>query len=77
VQGRLRGSNRIRTAGGSVTVTIPPDSQAHIDGRGSAASSDFPELGVSRGTIEGTLGDGSDGTIEFRTSGGSISLRKL
>jgi DUF4097 and DUF4098 domain-containing protein YvlB len=77
VRGRMIGDNRIRTAGGSVTVAIPPDSQAHIDGRGSSASSDFPDLSVSRGSIEGTLGDGHEGTIEFRTSGGSISLRKL
>jgi hypothetical protein len=76
VRGRLVGHSRIRTAGGSVTVSIPGDSQVHIDGKGTGASSDFDELQCSRGRIEGTLGDGHEGTIEFRTSGGNVSLKK-
>ena len=77
VQGRLVGHSRIRTAGGSVSVAIPSDSQVTIDAKGSSASTDFSDLATSRGRVEGTLGDGSDGTIELRTSGGSVMLSKL
>jgi DUF4097 and DUF4098 domain-containing protein YvlB len=76
VRGRLSGHSRIRTSGGSVSVSIPSDSQVHIDGKGTNASSDFSELETQRGRIHGTLGDGSEGTIEFRTSGGSVTLAK-
>jgi len=76
VRGRLAGDNRIRTSGGSVTVEIPSDSQVHVDGKGTSSSCDFSELDAQRGRIRGTLGDGSDGTIELRTSGGSITLAK-
>ena len=76
VKGRLSGFSRVRTAGGSVTVSIPSDNQLTIDAKGTSVSSDFNELDVSRGRIEGTLGDGNDGCIELRTAGGSISLLK-
>ena len=76
VRGRLTGHSHIRTAGGSVTVSIPSDSQVHVDAKGSNANSDFAQLDVSRGRLTGTLGDGSDGTIEMRTSGGSVTLSK-
>jgi hypothetical protein len=76
VRGRLAGHNHIRTAGGSVTVSIPSDSQVHIDGKGTNASSDFGDLTIDRGRIRGTLGDGSEGTIEFRTSAGAVTLGK-
>lgn len=76
VRGRLAGQSRLRTAGGSVTVAIPSDSQVHIDGRGTVASSDFRDLEIDRGRIQGTLGDGRDGTIEFHTSAGSVTLAK-
>lgn len=76
VRGRLSGHSRLRTAGGSVTVSIPSDSQVHVDGKGSSSSCDFPDLDAQRGRIRGTLGDGSEGTIEFRTSAGSVTLSK-
>ena len=76
VRGRLAGHSRIRTAGGSVVVSIPSDSQVHVDGKGMSSSCDFPDLDVQRGRIRGTLGDGSEGTIEFRTSAGSVTLAK-
>ena len=76
VRGRLVGLSRIRTAGGSVSVSIPSDSQVHVDARGTSASTDFSSLEASRGRITGTLGDGSDGSIELRTSGGSVTLAK-
>jgi DUF4097 and DUF4098 domain-containing protein YvlB len=76
VRGRLAGHSRLRTAGGSVTVSIPSDSQLHVDGTGTTASCDFPDLEAHRGRIRGTLGDGSEGTIELRTSAGSVTLAK-
>ncbi|MEY2421909.1 MAG: hypothetical protein QOI95_1976 [Acidimicrobiaceae bacterium] len=76
VRGRLVGHSQMRTAGGSVTVAIPSDSQVRIDGKGSSASCDFADLDTQRGRIQGTLGDGSEGTIEFRTSAGSVTLAK-
>ncbi|HEX4822335.1 MAG TPA: DUF4097 family beta strand repeat-containing protein [Acidimicrobiales bacterium] len=76
VKGRLRGFSRMRTAGGSVMVSIPPDNQLTVDAKGTSVTSDFTDLDVSRGRIEGTLGDGNDGCIELRTAGGSISLLK-
>ena len=66
----------MRTSGGSVTVSIPSDSQVHVDAKGTTSSCDFPDLDAQRGRIRGTLGDGSDGTIELRTSGGSVTLAK-
>jgi hypothetical protein len=59
-----------------VAVSIPSDSQLHVDAKGSSVSSDFPDLDTQRGHITGTLGDGSDGTIELRTSAGAVALRK-
>jgi hypothetical protein len=76
VRGRLAGHSRIRTSGGSVRVSIPSDSQLHIDGKGTSASSDFRDLTIDRGRLQGTLGDGHDGTIELRTSAGSVTLAK-
>ena len=76
VRGRLVGHSRIRTAGGSMSVSIPSDSHVHIDGKAMNASSDFPDLVAGRGRLSGTIGDGSDGTIEMRTSAGSLSLSK-
>lgn len=76
VRGRLTGESRIRTSGGSVNVAIPSDSQVRIDATGTSASCDFSELHTARGRIEGTLGDGRDGTIELRTTGGSVTLTK-
>ena len=76
VRGRLTGDSRVRTAGGSVTVSIPADSQLHVHGKANATSSDFAELSAYRGGLEGTLGDGSDGSLELRTSGGAVALKK-
>jgi DUF4097 and DUF4098 domain-containing protein YvlB len=76
IRGRLAGHSRVRTAGGSVSVAIPSDNQLHVDAKGTSCSCDFAELEAKRGRIHGTLGDGSDGTIELRTSGGSVGLSK-
>lgn len=76
VRGRLVGHSKIRTAGGSISVSIPSDSQLHVDAKASSCGTDFDGLQSHRTRLEGTLGDGSDGTIEVRTSGGSINLKK-
>jgi hypothetical protein len=76
LRGRLAGHSRLRTAGGSVSVSIPSDNQLHVDAKGTSASCDFVELDTKRGRIHGTLGDGSDGTVELRTIGGSVTLGK-
>ena len=76
VSGRLRGECTLRTTGGSVSVTVPADSQLRVDGRGTGASSDFPEVSAQRGRLEGVLGDGSDGSVSLRTAGGSVTLRR-
>ena len=59
-----------------VTPPIPSDSQVHIDAKGTTASSDFSGLDAHRGRLQGMLGDGHEGTIELRTSAGSVTLAK-
>jgi hypothetical protein len=76
VRGRLVGDNHIRTAGGSITLSVPSDNQLHVEAKGNSASSDFVELDAHRGRVHGTLGDGTDGSVEVRTSGGSVSVKK-
>lgn len=76
VRGTLRGTSSVRTAGGSVSLTIPADNRLQIDGKGSNVTSDFPELNVTRNRVHGVLGDGSDGSVELRTSGGTVSVNK-
>jgi hypothetical protein len=76
VRGRLAGHSKVRTSGGSITVSLPSDNQVRVDAKGTSASTDFTGLTVERGRINGTLGDGSDGTIEARTSAGSVTLAK-
>ena len=76
LRGRLIGHSRLRTAGGPVSVSIPTDNQLHVDAKGTSSTCDFTELDVRHGRISGTLGDGSDGTLELRTLGGPVSLNK-
>lgn len=76
VRGALRGTSSIRTAGGSVALTIPGDNHLQVDGKGSNVSSDFPELHLARNRVHGVLGDGSDGSVDLRTSGGAVSVNK-
>jgi Putative adhesin len=75
VSGRLRGDCTMTTVGGSVSLGIPAQSNLRVDGTGSSASTDVPGLQASRGRVEGTVGDGSDGTVTLRTSGGSVRVQ--
>jgi len=74
VSGRFRGDSSISTVGGSVTVALARASNIRVEGAGTSASTDAPGLNVSRGRIDGTVGDGSDGTLTLKTAGGSIRV---
>ena len=82
VAGRLRGRCRLETDAGNVEASIPADSRLRILGHTNAGNA-RSELSVGAGSafasanIVGTLGDGSDGTLELKTSAGDIALKKL
>jgi hypothetical protein len=76
VRGRVSGDSTVKTSGGSIAVTLPGDSNLTVDAKGSSVRSDFPELDAGRGRLDGVLGDGTDGTLKLRTSGGSVSVGK-
>jgi hypothetical protein len=76
VRGRVGGDSSVKTSGGSIAVTLPADCSLTIDAKGSSVRSDFPELQGGRGHQRGALGDGSDGTLKLRTSGGSVTVSK-
>ncbi len=75
--GRFRGESSLTTQGGSVSAKIEPGSNVRVEGRGNSASTDFVALRVSKGRIEGTLGDGSDGTLTLRTTAGSVRVSSV
>lgn len=82
VSGRLRGACRLETSAGNVTASVPEGSRLRILGHtnaGSAVSEHAAGAGSSwaSASIVGTLGDGSEGTLEMRTSAGNLALRKL
>ena len=74
VEGRLGGRSTLTSSGGSVTLTVDPDSNLTVDGKGSTVRSDFAELHTKTGRIEGVLGTGADGTVRLRTSGGTVAV---
>jgi hypothetical protein len=74
VRGRFRGDSRVATVGGSVSVALARDNNVHVDGSGSSATADAPGLRAANGRIEGTIGDGSDGTVRLSTSGGAVRV---
>ncbi len=80
VAGALRGTNIIRTGGGSITVTVPADSSLRVEGAtgGGSAENDFglPVRGQGSRSFGGTTGDGAGGSLDMRASGGSVRLRK-
>jgi hypothetical protein len=76
VRGRIVGDSSVKTSGGSIAVTLPADSNLAVDAKATSARSDFPELEGRLGRLQGTLGDGTDGTLKVRTSGGALSLHK-
>lgn len=81
VQGTLHGSNHVRTGGGSIRVAIPADDKLAVDastGAGSARN-DFGLASDGErhsGRFHGRIGDGSAGSLELRTGGGSIALSR-
>ena len=85
VDGALHGRNRIHTGGGGITVALPADSKLSVEATSGAGSvrNDFglrlpeEERGWRpSGRLRGTIGDGSGGSLELRTGGGSIHLEK-
>ncbi len=77
VSGRFSGECSLSTVGGSVSVGLAPGSNLKVDASGSSSSTDVPGLQASRGRIEGTVGDGSDGMLRLRTSGGSVRVHAI
>jgi hypothetical protein len=77
VSGRLRGDCTVSTVGGSASVGVARGSNLRVEGSGSSAATDVPGLQASRGRIEGTMGDGSDGTLHLRTSGGAVRVHTI
>jgi Toastrack DUF4097 len=77
VRGRLRGDCRVTTVGGSVSVEIPNGNQLRVEGSGNSATVDAPGLHAANGRIEGTIGDGSDGTLHLSTSGGAVRVHLI
>ena len=76
VSGRLSGECSLSTVGGSVSVGLASGSNVTVDAVGTSSSTDVPGLRASRGRIEGTVGDGSGGSLSLRTSGGSVRVHK-
>jgi hypothetical protein len=81
VEGALSGRNRVETGGGSIKVAIPGASKLNVDAStgGGSARNDFGIPGDGErhsGRFHGTIGDGSGGSLEMRTGGGSIHLGK-
>lgn len=81
VEGALSGKNRVETGGGSIHVAVPESSRLAVDAAtgGGSAHNDFgiPEDGERHsGRFHGQIGDGSGGSLELRTGGGSIRLGK-
>jgi len=82
VEGTLSGHNVVETGGGSIHVSIPASSKLAVDATtgGGSAHNDFgiPSDGERHsGRFHGTIGDGSGGSLDIHTGGGSISLAKM
>ncbi|MDB4969472.1 MAG: hypothetical protein JWN44_5161 [Myxococcales bacterium] len=81
VEGALSGRNRVETGGGSIKVAIPGASKLSVDAStgGGSARNDFGIPGDGErhsGRFHGNIGDGTGGSLELRTGGGSIHLGK-
>jgi DUF4097 and DUF4098 domain-containing protein YvlB len=76
VSGALRGDSTLSTVGGSVSVRLTRGTKLKVSGSGSSASTDVDGLQVTRGRVEGTIGDGSDGHLTLHTSGGSVRVQR-
>jgi hypothetical protein len=76
VSGALRGDSTLSTVGGSVSVRLARGTKLKVSGSGSSASTDVDGLQATRGRVEGTIGDGSDGHLTLHTSGGSVRVHR-
>src|SRR5688572_20929235 len=79
VAGRLRGDSRAVSHAGSITVVLPTDARLRLSGGTSAGSvvCAFPVLlggGPAGGTLEGTLGDGKEGSLRVESAAGSVRI---
>jgi DUF4097 and DUF4098 domain-containing protein YvlB len=81
VAGSLRGACELSTDAGNVEAVLPAGSRLKVSARTSAGSvsTDFPLVVegriVARG-VNGTLGDGADGTLTLKSDAGNVSLRR-
>jgi hypothetical protein len=76
VSGALRGESTLSTVGGSVAVRLTRTTNLKVSGSGSSASTDVEGLQATRGRVEGTIGDGSDGRLTLHTTGGSVRVNR-
>jgi hypothetical protein len=74
IAARLTGHSTLRTGGGNITVEVADGTNVHVDARGTGSSTDIGGLHSDRGRISGEIGDGSDGTLNARTGGGTIRI---
>jgi hypothetical protein len=74
--GHLAGSCSVDTAGGSISIAVDDDTNIEVDASGSSASSDFRELAVSGGRLQGAIGTGGDGRLVARTVAGSVRIKR-
>jgi hypothetical protein len=81
VDGTLSGSNHLSTGGGPITVSIPATSKLKVEALTSGGPA-HNAFGLSGGgwpisdRFSGNIGDGSAGSLEMRSGGGPIKLRK-
>ena len=74
------GSYQFQSEGGSVDVTLPPDTSFHaaVTTKSGSFNSDFPEVNSqpSGGNIVGDVGDSPRANVMIKTDSGSINLNK-
>jgi hypothetical protein len=77
-EGSPSGDCRFQTGAGEIILTVPADLNAQVDlstGIGSVGV-DLPVRGrVSIRSVEGTIGDGSQGSIQAHTGAGSVVMK--
>jgi hypothetical protein len=74
IDGTLRGANTIRTGGGNITVRLADGTNVRVDARGTGSVTDIDRLHAQGGRIVGDIGDGSGGTLDAKTGGGTIRI---
>jgi hypothetical protein len=75
--GEFRGDSRLETGGGSITVELRDEARLRIEARGTKVTSELDIAGqTAPGYLKGVLGDGSRGSLELQTGGGSVRLRR-